>query len=66
MSFAYSPEKERLLEPLIRKFNDARREVAGRPVFVEGQVVSGPFTYRHPRSVAVREQGLPAGIHVRP
>jgi hypothetical protein len=31
---------------------------------VDGQVVSGPFTYRHRRSVAVLERGLPAGIHV--
>ena len=31
---------------------------------VEGQVVSGPFSYRHRRSVAVREGGLPPGIHV--
>jgi Ca-activated chloride channel family protein len=38
--FAYSPEKEKLLEPLIDRFNGERREVGGRQVFVEGQVVS--------------------------
>ena len=38
--FAYSPEKEKLLEPLIDRFNGERREVGGKPVFVEGSVVS--------------------------
>jgi Ca-activated chloride channel homolog len=38
--FAYSPEKEKLLVPLIRRFNSERVEVGGRPVFVEGSVVS--------------------------
>jgi Ca-activated chloride channel family protein len=38
--FAYSPEKEKLLEPLISRFNGERREVDGRAVFVEGEVVS--------------------------
>ena len=40
VTFAYSPEKEKLLEPLIRSFNEEQREVGGRPVFVEGQSVS--------------------------
>jgi Ca-activated chloride channel family protein len=40
VSFAYSPEKEKLLEPLIERFNDESREVDGKQVFVEGQVVS--------------------------
>lgn len=40
VSFAYSPEKEKLLKPLIRRFNSERIEVNGRPVFVEGEVVS--------------------------
>jgi Ca-activated chloride channel family protein len=40
VSFAYSPEKEKLLKPLIRRFNDQRAKVGGRPVFVEGEVVS--------------------------
>jgi Ca-activated chloride channel homolog len=40
ISFAYSPEKEKLLEPLIRRFNDEGKTSAGRRVFVEGQVVS--------------------------
>jgi Ca-activated chloride channel homolog len=38
--FAYSPEKEKLLVPLIRRFNSEREQVNGRPVFVEGSVVS--------------------------
>jgi Ca-activated chloride channel family protein len=38
--FAYSPEKENLLAPLIKRFNSDRVEVGGRPVFVEGSVVS--------------------------
>src|SRR5215210_8288019 len=40
VSFAYSPEKEKLLKPLIRRFNSERAEVNGKPVFVEGEVVS--------------------------
>ncbi|HEX2234515.1 MAG TPA: VWA domain-containing protein [Thermoleophilaceae bacterium] len=40
ISFAYSPEKEKLLKPLIQRFNDERREAGGKRVFVEGSVVS--------------------------
>jgi Ca-activated chloride channel homolog len=40
VSFAYSPEKEKLLKPLIRRFNSQRTEVNGKPVFVDGEVVS--------------------------
>jgi Ca-activated chloride channel homolog len=40
VSFAYSPEKEKLLKPLIRRFNSERTKVGGKPVFVEGEVVS--------------------------
>jgi Ca-activated chloride channel homolog len=40
VSFVYSPEKERLLTPLIRRFNESGVEVGGRPVFVEGEVIS--------------------------
>jgi Ca-activated chloride channel family protein len=40
VSFAYSPEKEKLLKPLIQRFNDRREQVGGHPAFVEGQVVS--------------------------
>ena len=40
VSFAYSPEKEKLLEPLIRRFNSEREQVNGKPVFVEGEIVS--------------------------
>ena len=38
--FAYSPEKEKLLTPLIRRFNEQRDQVGGKPIFVEGEVVS--------------------------
>ena len=38
--FAYSPEKEELLEPLIERFNERGEEVGGKPVFIEGQVVA--------------------------
>jgi Ca-activated chloride channel homolog len=40
IDFVYSPEKERLLVPLIRKFNDQKKQVDGKQVFVEGRVVS--------------------------
>ena len=40
VSFGYSPEKEKLLTPLIRAFNDERRQVAGRQVFIDAQVIS--------------------------
>ncbi|MGI8945994.1 MAG: substrate-binding domain-containing protein [Thermoleophilaceae bacterium] len=40
VSFAYSPEKERLLKPLIARFNESGRELEGRPIFVSGEVVS--------------------------
>ena len=38
--FAYSPEKEKLLVPLIERFNGEQRKVGGKQVFVEGSVVS--------------------------
>jgi Ca-activated chloride channel family protein len=40
VSFAYSPEKEKLLKPLIRRFNSEGERVNGKRVFVEGEVVS--------------------------
>jgi Ca-activated chloride channel homolog len=40
ISFAYSPEKEKLLEPLIRRFNEKGEKVGGKPVFVDGESVS--------------------------
>ncbi len=40
VSFAYSPEKQALLEPLIRRFNDERVKLNGKPVYVDAQVVS--------------------------
>jgi Ca-activated chloride channel homolog len=40
VSFVYSPEKQTLIQPLIAKFNAEGRRSDGRPVFVDGQVVS--------------------------
>jgi Ca-activated chloride channel family protein len=40
VSFAYSPEKQKLIAPLIDKFNAEGRQADGKPVFVDGQVVS--------------------------
>jgi Ca-activated chloride channel family protein len=40
VSFAYSPEKQKLIQPLIEKFNAEGRRSAGKPVFIDGQVVS--------------------------
>jgi Ca-activated chloride channel family protein len=40
VSFAYSPEKQDLLEPLIEEFNASGKEVRGGPVFVRGEVVA--------------------------
>jgi Ca-activated chloride channel homolog len=36
VSFAYSPEKEKLLKPLIASFNAERQKVGGRVVVVDG------------------------------
>jgi Ca-activated chloride channel homolog len=35
--FAFSPEKEELLLPLVEEFNSSRTEVGGKPVFVEAE-----------------------------
>src|SRR5687767_3259376 len=40
VSFAYSPEKEKLLAPLIDEFNESGAEAGGKRVFVEAQIVS--------------------------
>jgi Ca-activated chloride channel family protein len=40
VELVYSPEKEKLLVPLMRKFNDQKTQVDGKQVFVEGQIVS--------------------------
>src|SRR5437764_7959309 len=40
VSFVYSPEKQKLIQPLIEKFNAEHHSSGGKPVFVEGQVVS--------------------------
>lgn len=40
VAFVYSPEKEQLLTPLVRAFNEEQVEVGGRPVFVDAQIVS--------------------------
>src|SRR4051812_13516206 len=42
VSFAYSPEKEGLLKPLIKSFNESSAKVGDKPVFVEGtNIASG-------------------------
>ncbi len=40
VSFAYSPEKEKLLLPLVDRFNASNTEVDGRRVFVEARNVA--------------------------
>ena len=40
VSFAYSPEKEVLLKPLIDRFNASKTQVNGKPVFIEASIVS--------------------------
>jgi Ca-activated chloride channel family protein len=40
VSFAYSPEKEKLLLPLIKEFNAKGETVSGRPVVIKGANVS--------------------------
>ncbi|MEA2613787.1 MAG: Ca-activated chloride channel [Chloroflexota bacterium] len=40
VTFAYSPEKETLLKPLIAAFNSSDAKVDGKPVFVAGENVS--------------------------
>lgn len=40
LSFAYSPEKQALIAPLIARFNSERHDSEGKPVFVDGQVVA--------------------------
>jgi len=40
ISFAYSPEKEKLLVPLIKRFNGEHKAVDGQAVFVQGENVA--------------------------
>src|SRR4051812_26569530 len=40
IDIVYSPEKEKLLVPLIQKFNGEKHQIGGKQVFVEGKVVS--------------------------
>jgi Ca-activated chloride channel family protein len=40
VSFAYSPEKERLFKPAIAKFNSEKHEAGGKQVFVKGEVIA--------------------------
>src|SRR3954468_17601406 len=40
ISFAYSPEKQTLLHPLIERFNRERHEAGGRPLFVDASIVA--------------------------
>jgi Ca-activated chloride channel family protein len=38
LKFSYSPEKEEMLVPLVKRFNDERHLSGGRPVFVDAKV----------------------------
>src|SRR5262249_24459123 len=40
VSFVYSPEKETLLAPLIKRFNASHAKLDSRPVFIDAQVVA--------------------------
>jgi Ca-activated chloride channel family protein len=40
LTFVYSPEKEKLLAPLIKRFNAERHASGGRPVFIDAQIVA--------------------------
>ena len=40
VTLAYSPEKEDLLVPLVKRFNASGAEVDGKPVFVEAEIVA--------------------------
>jgi Ca-activated chloride channel family protein len=40
VDLVYSPEKEKLLRPLIAKFNGEKHQVGGKQVFVQAQIVS--------------------------
>jgi Ca-activated chloride channel homolog len=40
IDLVYSPEKEKLLVPLMQKFNGEKHQVDGKQVFVEGKIVS--------------------------
>ena len=40
VKFGYSPEKELLLKPLIKAFNDSGEKVNGKRVFVSGDVIA--------------------------
>jgi len=40
VSFLYSPEKEPLIAPLVRRFNAERHTSGGKPVFIDAKVVS--------------------------
>jgi len=40
VDFAYSPEKEPLVVPLVKAFNERKTEHEGAPVFVRAQIVS--------------------------
>src|SRR3954467_12130472 len=40
VDLVYSPEKEKLLVPLIQKFNGQKNQADGKQIFVRGQIVS--------------------------
>src|SRR3954464_515389 len=40
VDFVYSPEKEKLLTPLIQKFNSQKQQADGKQVFVKASILS--------------------------
>jgi Ca-activated chloride channel family protein len=44
ITFPYSPEKDKLLKPLIERFNATKTQVGGKVVFVEGKSESSGVT----------------------
>jgi Ca-activated chloride channel homolog len=44
ITFPYSPEKDKLLKPLIERFNASKTQVGGKTVFVEGRSESSGVT----------------------
>ena len=51
-----------LLKPLIERFNEERRQVGGKPVFVEGSVVSSGEAQRKIAARPAPARGVVAGV----
>ena len=62
VSFAYSPEKERLLKPLIERFNEEGNQSGGKPVFVEGESVASGEAETQDRQRQAEARGVVAGL----